>query len=115
MARQTTLVRLLDKLRVAARLSLNPAHNAQNRSSQVTFLQVEQERLWSDFDWPHLRVERRRVGVEGGAFAAQRQLGRPALGAVGHVPQEGGVDEVHLGTGRPPRRRCERATRTRSR
>lgn len=65
MARQTTLVRLLDKLRVAARLSLNPAHNAQNRSSQVTFLQVEQERLWSDFDWPHLRVERQ-VAIQAG-------------------------------------------------
>jgi len=56
MARGTTLVKLLDKLRVAARLSLNPAHNAQNRSSQVTALQVEQERLWGDFDWPHLRI-----------------------------------------------------------
>jgi hypothetical protein len=57
-ARRTTLVKLLDKLRVAARLSLNPAHNAQNRSSQVTMLQVEQERLHADFDWPNLRVER---------------------------------------------------------
>lgn len=58
MSRKTTLVKLLDMLRVAARLSLNPAHNAQNRSSQVTMLQTEQERLWEDFDWPHLRVER---------------------------------------------------------
>lgn len=58
MARHTTLVKLLDKLRVAARLSLNPAHNAQNRSAQVAQLQAEQERLWADFDWPHLRVER---------------------------------------------------------
>lgn len=56
MARGTTLLRLLDKLRVAARLSLNPAHNTQNRDSQVTMLQVEQERLWGDFDWPHLRI-----------------------------------------------------------
>lgn len=58
MARHTTLVKLLDKLRVAARLSLNPAHNAQNRAAQVAKLQAEQERLWADFDWPHLRVKR---------------------------------------------------------
>jgi len=58
MARDTTLVKLLDLLRVEARLSLNPAHNAQDRSSQVTLLQAEQERLWEDFDWPHLRVKR---------------------------------------------------------
>lgn len=58
MARNTTLVKLLDSLRVEARLSLNPAHNAQNRDHQVRMLQREQERLWDDFDWPHLRVER---------------------------------------------------------
>jgi hypothetical protein len=63
--RKTTLVKLLDKLRVAAHLSLNPAHNAQNRSSQVAMLQAEQERLWDDFDWPHLRVERQ-VPVQAG-------------------------------------------------
>jgi hypothetical protein len=54
--RGTTLVKLLDDLRAEARLSLNPAHNAQNRSSQVKALQREQERLWEDFDWPHLRI-----------------------------------------------------------
>jgi hypothetical protein len=31
MARGTTLIKMLDDLRVAAKLSLNPAHNAQNR------------------------------------------------------------------------------------
>ena len=54
--RGTTLVKMLDDLRAEARLSLNPAHNAQNRSSQVKALQREQERLWEDFDWPHLRI-----------------------------------------------------------
>lgn len=65
MSRKTTLVKLLDMLRVAARLSLNPAHNAQHRSSQVSMLQTEQERLWEDFDWPHLRVERQ-VALQAG-------------------------------------------------
>jgi len=65
MARDTTLVKLLDLLRVEARLSLNPAHNAQDRSAQVTLLQAEQERLWEDFDWPHLRVKRK-VAVQAG-------------------------------------------------
>lgn len=56
MSRKTTLVKLLDMLRVEARLSLNPAHNAQSRSSQVEKLRAEQERLWEDHDWPHMRV-----------------------------------------------------------
>lgn len=54
--RGTTLVKLLDDLRAESRLSLNPAHNAQNRPLQVKALQREQERLWEDFDWPHLRI-----------------------------------------------------------
>ena len=73
MARGTTLVKLLDKLRVAARLSLNPAHNAQNRAAQVAMLQAEQDRLWSDCDWPHLRVERQ-VQLQAG----QRYYDTPA-------------------------------------
>lgn len=58
MARKTTLVKLLDDLRAEARLSLNPAHNLQNRPAQVILLQRVQDRLWEDFTWPHLRVER---------------------------------------------------------
>lgn len=65
MARNTTLVKLLDDLRAEARMSLNPAHNAQNRPAQVKALQREQERLWEDFDWPHLRVERQ-VPIQAG-------------------------------------------------
>lgn len=58
MARRTTLVKLLDDLRSEARISLNPAHNAQARPAQVKLLQRIQERLWEDFAWGHLRVER---------------------------------------------------------
>lgn len=57
MSRGTTLVKLLDKLRLEARLSNNPAHNAQVRDTQVNMLQRTQERLWRDFAWPHLRDE----------------------------------------------------------
>lgn len=49
---------MLDMLRVKARLSLNPAQNKNDRSHQVMALQLEQERLWEDYNWPHLRVER---------------------------------------------------------
>lgn len=59
MARKTSLVHLLDMLRVEARISLNPAHNADDRQHQVEKLQRVQETLWEEFDWPHLRVERR--------------------------------------------------------
>lgn len=58
MARGTTLVRLLDLYRAECRLSLNPAHNSHARDAQVNHLQRIQEWLWSDFDWPFLRVER---------------------------------------------------------
>lgn len=57
MARYSPLTLLLDKLRFEARLSSNPAHNAQVRSTHVNMLQRTQERLWRDFAWPHLRNE----------------------------------------------------------
>lgn len=56
--RNTTLIKLLDDLRAETRSSLNPAHNAQVRDTQVKMLQRVQERMWDDFNWPHLRVER---------------------------------------------------------
>ncbi|WP_048647500.1 hypothetical protein [Nitratireductor soli] len=65
MARNTTLVKLLDDLRAEARVSLNPAHNTQNRAVQVKALQREQERLWEEHDWPQLRVTRQ-VPVQAG-------------------------------------------------
>jgi hypothetical protein len=58
MARGTTLIKLLNDLRAEARLSLNAAHNAQQRDVQLHMLQRKQEWFWEDFDWPHLRVER---------------------------------------------------------
>lgn len=58
MARRTTLDKLLVELRVACRLSLNAAHNAQHREAQVAALQAKQEFYWGDFAWPHLRVDR---------------------------------------------------------
>lgn len=58
MARNTTLLRLLDKLRAETRSSLNPAHNNQVRDTQVLMLQETQIRLWAKYAWPHLRVER---------------------------------------------------------
>lgn len=73
MARNTTLIKLLDDLRSEARMSLNPAHNAQNRLPQIKLLQRTQERLWEDFRWPHLRVERQ-VPVQAG----QRYYAPPA-------------------------------------
>lgn len=65
MARGTTLIRLLDKLRAEARISKNPTHNIQVREGHVDLLQRVQERLWDDFTWPHLRVERQFPAAEG--------------------------------------------------
>ena len=59
MARNTTLSRLLDMYRAECRMSLNVAHNNQDRDRQIADLQKTQEWLWEDFDWPLLRVDRR--------------------------------------------------------
>lgn len=58
MARNKTLLSLLNDVRAEARLSLDPAHNVQSRDSHINLIQREQERLWDDFAWPHLRVFR---------------------------------------------------------
>lgn len=58
MGRGTTLLRLLDMYRAECRLSLNPAHNAQARSTQVYALQRWQNWLWTEYAWPLLRVDR---------------------------------------------------------
>ena len=65
MARRTTLVQLLTDLRAETRASLNPAHNTQVRDTHINLLQRTQERLWDDFTWPHLRVERQ-IEVQAG-------------------------------------------------
>jgi hypothetical protein len=56
--RDQTLLKILTGVRAEARLSLDPAHNVQARDSHIILIQREQERLWQDFAWPHLRVER---------------------------------------------------------
>ena len=66
--RGQTLVSLLDDLRAEARLSLNSALNAQVRDHQIKLLQREQVRLWEEFPWPHLRVERLIPVQEGQRF-----------------------------------------------
>jgi hypothetical protein len=56
--RGKTLGHVLTLLRAEARLSLNPAHNAQSRDTQVSAVQRVQELLCDDINWPHLRVDR---------------------------------------------------------
>lgn len=56
--RGKSLEYILNGVRAEARLSLLPAHNTQVRDSQIKLIQREQERLWGDFNWPHLRVQR---------------------------------------------------------
>jgi len=58
MARNQTLLKVLNDVRAEARLSLDPAHNVQTRDSHIIMIQREQRRLWEDFAWPHLRVHR---------------------------------------------------------
>ena len=58
MARGSTLESILRDVRLEARMSPNVAHNVQAREHQVALIQREQRRLWDDFAWPHLRVQR---------------------------------------------------------
>lgn len=58
MARNVTLLEVLNSFRAEIRASLNPAHNQQVREQHIHLLQRVQTRLWDEFDWPALRVER---------------------------------------------------------
>lgn len=58
MARGSTLEAILRDVRLEARLSPNVAHNIQVREHHVALIQREQRRLWDDFAWPHMRVQR---------------------------------------------------------
>lgn len=58
MARYSTLEKVLTDVRAEARLSLNAQHNINARDYHVALIQREQDRLWSEFDWPHLIVDR---------------------------------------------------------
>lgn len=59
MARNKTLLSILQDYRSEIRASGNPAHNSGVRDTQVRRIQRVQEWLWEDYDWAHLRVERR--------------------------------------------------------
>lgn len=58
MARNTTLLAMLQDLRAEIGVSGNPAHNSAVREQHVRMLQRTQELLWEGYDWPHLRVQR---------------------------------------------------------
>jgi len=58
MARGQTLESILNKMRAHARLSLSSAMNIQVTESHKILLQDEQQRLWEDFAWPHMRVHK---------------------------------------------------------
>lgn len=58
MARGQTLESILNKMRAHARLSLSPSMNIQVTESHKVLLQDEQQRLWEDYAWPHLRVHK---------------------------------------------------------
>lgn len=58
MARNETLEAVLTRFRYEARLSSSSAHNVHDQQRQINLIQSEQQRLWEETDWPHLRVER---------------------------------------------------------
>lgn len=58
MARGVTLESILADVRFEAKMSSSAALNVQDRDRQIHLIQREQQRLWEEVDWPHLRVER---------------------------------------------------------
>lgn len=58
MARNSTLGSILTGARLEARLAASAALNVQADDRHVQLVQREQTRLWNDYAWPHLRVER---------------------------------------------------------
>lgn len=58
MARNVTLGELIDDVRAEAGHSLQPNLGAAMREVLVKIIQRQQRRLWEDFDWPFLRVDR---------------------------------------------------------
>jgi len=58
MARGTTLGDMLVKLASEMRMSVNPAHMGNVRASHVQALGRVQDRLYTEWDWEHLKVKR---------------------------------------------------------
>jgi hypothetical protein len=56
--RGQTLGELLSDLKAECGYSQNAAHGINNRETLVQILKRTQRRLWSDWDWMHLRVSR---------------------------------------------------------
>lgn len=56
MARGATLEQVLTKVRAKARLSLSSAANINVADSHKALIRAEQDRLWEDYAWPHMRV-----------------------------------------------------------
>jgi hypothetical protein len=56
--RGNTLGELLSELKAECGYSQNAAHGINNRDSLIQILKRTQRRLWSDWDWMHMRVSR---------------------------------------------------------
>src|SRR5262245_55894688 len=56
--RGQTLGALLSDLKAECGVSQNAAHGINNRESLLQVLKRTQRRLWSDWDWMHMRVSR---------------------------------------------------------
>jgi hypothetical protein len=63
--RGQTVAQLLSELRAECGYSQNQAHGINNRDSLVQTMKRTQRRLWSGWDWTHLRVSRDMPAVEG--------------------------------------------------
>lgn len=90
MARYSTLEKVLTDLRAEARLSLNAQHNVQARDHQVALIQREQERLWGEFDWPHMIVDRFIPAQAGQRFYDPASV----LNEMGEVKNDMSIDRI---------------------
>lgn len=104
--RGQTVGQLLSELRAECGYSQNAAHGINNRDSLVQTMKRTQRRLWSDWDWMHLRVSRDIALAAGQRFYAcptdlpydriDDKVNRPHVKFGGQwLPLDHGIDERH--------------------
>lgn len=107
MARGQTLESILNKVRAKARLSLNAANNTQVIDPHKVLIKSEQDRLWEDYAWPHLRVHKLlplaagqfKYDLPADDFDADAGTYTLAMDRVEHISVFDGGDWVPLATG----------------
>lgn len=91
MARNTQLLQLLDRLRAEISHSQSPALGQNAREGLIAILQGRQERLYQDWEWPFLKVDRD-VTLSAGSrtYGFPSDMNYERIKTVSYLPEPGG-------------------------